>query len=81
MGIVLMAAGDGHQRGRAHRAIGPFGGGAEVARTRWKLAREGELWGLGLTCAGRFASVGLVIWDRWTALAPAVQTVRKAEWV
>lgn len=33
------------------------------------------LWGFGMTFAGMFTLVGFVIWDRRTALAPAVRRI------
>ena len=35
--------------------------------------RQFMLWGFGLTFTGMFALVGFVLWDRRTALAPAVR--------
>jgi hypothetical protein len=35
--------------------------------------RQVVLWGFGLTFTGMFALVGFVLWDRRTALAPAVR--------
>jgi len=35
--------------------------------------RQLMLWGFGLTFTGMFALVGFVLWDRRTALAPAVR--------
>lgn len=35
--------------------------------------RQVVLWGFGVTFAGIFALVGFVIWDRRTAIAPAVR--------
>lgn len=34
---------------------------------------EFMLWGFGITFAGIFALIGFVIWDRQTALSPAVE--------
>ncbi|MFH1963391.1 MAG: hypothetical protein ABIJ30_11075 [bacterium] len=33
------------------------------------------LWGFGITFAGMFALIGFVLWDRRTALAPAVKKI------
>ncbi len=37
------------------------------------------LWGFGVTFAGIFALIGFVLWDRRTALAPAVRKGRELE--
>ncbi|MFQ6040643.1 MAG: hypothetical protein ACE5PV_07285 [Candidatus Poribacteria bacterium] len=37
------------------------------------------LWGFGIIFAGMFALVGFVIWDRRTALAPAIRKNRELE--
>ncbi len=37
------------------------------------------LWGFGITFAGIFALIGFVLWDRRTALAPAVRKNRELE--
>jgi len=37
--------------------------------------RDFMLWGFGVTFAGIFALVGFVLWDRRTALAPAVRRI------
>ncbi len=37
--------------------------------------RQLMLWGFGVTFAGMFALIGFVIWDRRTALAPAVRRI------
>jgi len=37
--------------------------------------RQLVLWGFGVTFAGIFALIGFVIWDRRTAIAPAVRGV------
>jgi hypothetical protein len=37
------------------------------------------LWGFGITFAGMFALIGFVIWDRRSALAPAVTRLRQLE--
>ncbi len=37
------------------------------------------LWGFGITFAGMFALIGFVIWDRRSALAPAVAGLRALE--
>jgi heme exporter protein D len=41
--------------------------------------RDFLLWGFGVTFAGIFALVGFVIWDRRTALAPAVRRVEEVQ--
>ena len=37
------------------------------------------LWGFGVTFAGIFALIGFVLWDRRTALAPAIRKSRELE--
>jgi len=37
------------------------------------------LWGFGITFAGMFALIGFVLWDRRTALAPAVKKIEVLE--
>lgn len=37
------------------------------------------LWGFGITFAGIFALIGFVLWDRRTALAPAIRKSRELE--
>ncbi len=37
------------------------------------------LWGFGITFAGIFALIGFVLWDRRTALAPAIRKNRELE--
>ncbi len=41
--------------------------------------KEFMLWGFGITFAGIFALIGFVLWDRRTALAPAVRKTRDLE--
>jgi hypothetical protein len=41
--------------------------------------RQLMLWGFGITFAGIFALIGFVIWDRRTALAPAVNRMDRLE--
>jgi len=41
--------------------------------------REFLLWGFGVTFAGIFALVGFVLWDRRTALAPAVRRIEELQ--
>jgi phosphoglycerate-specific signal transduction histidine kinase len=40
---------------------------------RLEEVRQTLLWGLGVTFAGMFALIGFVLWDRRSALAPAVR--------
>ena len=37
------------------------------------------LWGFGVTFAGIFTLIGFVLWDRRTALAPAIQKAKELE--
>ncbi len=37
------------------------------------------LWGFGIVFAGIFALIGFVLWDRRTAIAPAVRKNRELE--
>jgi len=37
------------------------------------------LWGFGVLFAGMFALVGFIIWDRRTALAPAIRKNKEIE--
>jgi hypothetical protein len=46
---------------------------------RMEEVREFLLWGFGVTFAGIFALVGFVIWDRRTALAPAVRRIEELQ--
>lgn len=46
--------------------------------TRREL-KEFLLWGFGITFAGIFALIGFVLWDRRTALAPAVDKIKAVE--
>jgi hypothetical protein len=46
---------------------------------RFDDVRDFLLWGFGVTFAGIFALVGFVIWDRRTALAPAVRRVEEVQ--
>lgn len=41
--------------------------------------RQLMLWGFGVSFAGMFALIALVIWDRRTALAPAVSRIDAME--
>ncbi|MEW6419910.1 MAG: hypothetical protein AB1480_17650 [Nitrospirota bacterium] len=41
--------------------------------------KEFMLWGYGVTFAGIFALIGFVLWDRRTALAPAIRKSRELE--
>ena len=43
------------------------------------VLKEFMLWGFGITFAGMFALIGFVVWDRRTALAPAVKKVEALE--
>ncbi|MFQ5873483.1 MAG: hypothetical protein ACE5JL_06740 [Dehalococcoidia bacterium] len=51
---------------------------ARITETRGEL-KEFMLWGFGVTFAGMFALIGFVIWDRRSALAPAVTRLRALE--
>ena len=50
----------------------------QIADTR-KEIKDFMLWGFGVTFAGMFALIGFVIWDRRSALAPAVTRLRELE--
>lgn len=50
----------------------------QVGDTRREL-KEFLLWGFGVTFAGTFALIGFVLWDRRTALAPAVDKIKAVE--
>ncbi len=50
----------------------------QVDDTRKEL-KDFMLWGFGVTFAGMFALIGFVIWDRRSALAPAVTSLRALE--
>jgi hypothetical protein len=45
---------------------------ADVNR-RFDELRDFIIWGFGVTFAGMFTLIGFVLWDRRTALAPAVR--------
>ena len=47
----------------------------DAADKRISELREFLLWGFGVTFAGIFALVGFVLWDRRTALTPAVRRI------
>jgi DNA anti-recombination protein RmuC len=51
---------------------------AQIINTRKEL-KDFMLWGFGVTFAGMFALIGFVIWDRRSALAPAVTRIRMLE--
>lgn len=51
----------------------------EVVDKRLDELREFLLWGFGLTFAGVFALIGFVLWDRRTALAPAVRRIEELQ--
>lgn len=51
---------------------------AEIKEVRSEL-KEFMLWGFGVTFAGIFALIGFVLWDRRTALAPAIRKTRDLE--
>lgn len=44
---------------------------------RIEAVRELVLWGFGVMFAGMFALVGFVVWDRRSALAPAVHRLEE----
>lgn len=58
---------------------------AEISGLRGELygvrseLKDFMLWGFGVTFAGIFALIGFVLWDRRTALAPAVRKSRELE--
>jgi hypothetical protein len=45
----------------------------EAVNERITDLRETMLWGFGLTFAGLFFPIGFVVWDRRTALSPAIR--------
>ena len=47
--------------------------------TRLTELRQLMLWGFGLSFAGMFALISLVIWDRRTTLAPALKRIEVLE--
>ena len=47
--------------------------------TRLTELRQLMLWGFGLSFAGMFALISLVIWDRRTTLAPALKRIEALE--
>lgn len=51
---------------------------SEINAVRSEL-KDFMLWGFGVTFAGIFALIGFVLWDRRTALAPAVKKSRELE--
>ena len=51
---------------------------SEIKDVRSEI-KEFMLWGFGVTFAGIFALIGFVLWDRRTALAPAVKKARELE--
>jgi len=51
---------------------------AEIKDVRNEI-KEFMLWGFGVTFAGIFALIGFVLWDRRTALAPAIRKSRELE--
>ena len=51
---------------------------AEIKDVRNEI-KEFMLWGFGVTFAGIFALIGFVLWDRRTALAPAIRKNRELE--
>jgi hypothetical protein len=53
--------------------------GQKRLEQRMEEVREFLLWGFGVTFAGIFALVGFVIWDRRTALAPAVRRIEELQ--
>ena len=50
----------------------------QVDDTRKEL-KDFMLWGFGVTFAGMFALIGFVIWDRRSAMAPAVTRLQELE--
>ena len=51
---------------------------AEIKDVKSEI-KEFMLWGFGVTFAGIFALIGFVLWDRRTALAPAIRKNRELE--
>jgi len=51
---------------------------SEISSVRSDL-KDFLLWGFGVTFAGIFTLIGFVLWDRRTALAPAIRTARELE--
>ncbi len=51
---------------------------AEIKDVRTEI-KEFMLWGFGITFAGIFALIGFVLWDRRTALAPAIRKSKELE--
>lgn len=51
---------------------------SEIQGVRGEI-KEFMLWGFGVTFAGIFALIGFVLWDRRTALAPAIRKNRGLE--
>ena len=51
---------------------------SEIKDVRSEL-KEFMLWGFGVTFAGIFALIGFVLWDRRTALAPAIRKSSELE--
>ena len=51
---------------------------SEIKDVRSEI-KEFMLWGFGVTFAGIFALIGFVLWDKRTALAPAVKKARELE--
>ena len=41
--------------------------------------RQVTLWGFGVTFAGIFALIGFVMWDRRTAISPAIRRIERVE--
>jgi hypothetical protein len=64
---------EGGQRGLEQRVEEGFA----VVNRRIDELREFLLWGFGVTFARMFALVGFVIWDRRSALAPAVRRIQE----
>jgi uncharacterized protein YdhG (YjbR/CyaY superfamily) len=50
----------------------------EINNVRSEL-KEFMLWGFGITFGGIFALIGFVLWDRRTALAPAIRKNKELE--
>ncbi|ODS31302.1 MAG: hypothetical protein SCARUB_03564, partial [Candidatus Scalindua rubra] len=46
---------------------------------RFDELRGFMLWGFGVTFAGMFSLIGFVLWDRRTALSPAIRKNRELE--
>lgn len=53
--------------------------GEQNVAQRFDDLRAFMLWGFGVTFAGMFTLIGFVLWDRRTALAPAVRRIHEVD--